>query len=206
MPVVFDQPVQTLVEFMDLHQFKTGTRKITHCAFLIPVTVETPFALWIDEAVAAQSLGDEIPAGAFTARQQLLCPEFVETQLLIQRDCQPACTPLPGPTQFHIFESDLHHLPVVDLNCAIPGEESRPRILRWFCAMTHAEMRLSLRGRTPVFERPVHRLPGGSPPRSSTGAPCRPFCGSCSVSSARYPEKGVGLHENSQDAPFCERG
>src|SRR5450759_13736 len=122
-PLMFEQPVQALVEFMDLHQFKTCTQKVGHGACLIPVPVEPPFTPGIDETVTAKRLSDEIPTSPFAARRQLLCPEFVETELLVQRAGKPASTPLSGPAQFHVLEPNLRDVLVVDLNRTILGEK-----------------------------------------------------------------------------------
>jgi hypothetical protein len=58
---MLDQPVQAPVELMCLRQFKTRPQKIGHCAFLIPVSVKSPLASVVDEAITTESLHDQIP-------------------------------------------------------------------------------------------------------------------------------------------------
>ncbi len=127
--LMFNQPVQALVEFMDLRQFKARPQQIGHRAVLIPVPMQPPFAAGIDQTIAAKRLNDQIPARPLAARRQPLCPELIKTQLLVQRARQPARTPLPGPAQFHILEPNLHHLLVVDLDGTILGKQ-RHRLCR----------------------------------------------------------------------------
>jgi len=120
--LVFEQPVQALVKFVDFHQLKACPQKIGHGACFIPVPVKPPLTPGINETVTAKGLGYQIPACSFAAQGQLLRPEFIETQLLVQPARQPACAPLPGPVQLHVLESNLHNLLIVDL-AGILGKE-----------------------------------------------------------------------------------
>jgi hypothetical protein len=120
---MFEQSVEALVKFMDLHQFKTRTQKISDGAFLIPVAMKPPLAPGIDETVTAESLYYQIPSCPLAARGKPLCPEFVQTQLSVQRNCQPTCTELPWPAQFHLFEPDVYCLIIVDLTSTVLGKE-----------------------------------------------------------------------------------
>ena len=56
--LMFNQPVQALVEFMDLHQFKARPQKIGHRACLVPIPMKPPFAPGIDQTVTAKRLNN----------------------------------------------------------------------------------------------------------------------------------------------------
>jgi hypothetical protein len=66
--LVFEQPVQALVKFVDFHQLKACPQKIGHGACFIPVPVKPPLTPGINETVTAKGLGYQIPTCSFAAR------------------------------------------------------------------------------------------------------------------------------------------
>ncbi|MPM53771.1 hypothetical protein SDC9_100540 [bioreactor metagenome] len=108
--LVFGQQVQTTIEGIVSRQPVIGSEQIGHCAFVKPFPVQTPFAPWINEPVADQSLKDVIPSSPFAAGWQMLSPELVQSELLIEKAGQPASAPLPGAAQFQFVQADADDL------------------------------------------------------------------------------------------------
>ena len=89
--------VEATIQGILFDQAKIRAEKVRHRAALEPQTMQPPLAAGIDQPVAYQRRHDIIPARALARRRQPLRPESIKTKLLIQRDGQPARTPLPRP-------------------------------------------------------------------------------------------------------------
>jgi hypothetical protein len=56
--LMFRQSVQASVKFMDIDKRETHAQKIAKRACVAPVSVKSPFAARIDQAITAKSLED----------------------------------------------------------------------------------------------------------------------------------------------------
>ena len=82
--LMLHQPVQALIEFMDLRQFKPRSQKVRHRALLIPVPMQPPFAAGLHQTITTKRLHDQIPTRPLAARRQPLRKELIQPQLLVQ--------------------------------------------------------------------------------------------------------------------------
>ena len=95
-PLMGQQPVQTPIQLVDLHETKIFAQEIAHRASFIPLPVQPPLAAWIDQAVTDQSLEHIQPTGPLSTDRQSIGPKLIQPQLIPKETGQPAGTPLPG--------------------------------------------------------------------------------------------------------------
>ena len=96
---VFEQPIVTAVELVDLRQSDILAQQVGHGAALEPLAMQAPLATRRQKPVGRQEQQHLVPTRPLAARAEPLGPEPVERQFAPQVHRQPAPAPLPRPAQ-----------------------------------------------------------------------------------------------------------
>src|ERR1700726_2223574 len=101
---VFEQPIVTAVELVDLRQSDILAQQVGHGAALEPLAMQAPLATRRQQPVGRQEQQHLVPTRPLAARAEPLGPEPVERQFAPQVHRQPAPAPLPRPAQPQLGE------------------------------------------------------------------------------------------------------
>ena len=117
------QLVQTAVQGVRLRQGEILPQQITHRTRAVPLPMQAPLAAGVDQPVADQGLEHVQPARALARGRQARRPVLIEPELLPELQRQPARTPLAGPMQGELRESDLDRGPAQRRHRAVIGKQ-----------------------------------------------------------------------------------
>jgi hypothetical protein len=125
--LVFEQPIVTAVELVDLRQSDILTQQVGHGAALEPLAMQVPLAARREQSVGRQQQQHLVPACPLAAGAEPLGPEPVERQFAPQVHRQPAPAPLPRPAQPQLAKASAGRLkrPAASPRSGLPGTATR---------------------------------------------------------------------------------